>query len=106
MITELHDLSVVIIYKFTGHLSIISFLVFLVFVYFLYYFTNVIQKPQLVCRNGKFKDHIKNHVVELQKDYWPLIWCIRPLLMTVIHSLFGHTVQFSFTRYFHNFSCI
>ena len=103
MITELHD---VIIYKFTGQLSTISFLVFLLFVYLLYYFTNVIQKPRLVCRNGKFEDHIKKYVIELQKDYWPLIWCIRPLLMTVIHSLFGHTVQFSFTRYFHNFSFI
>lgn len=99
MTTPIYDVSTYL-YHFTGHFEISSLILFLCFTYLLYYLTNIRHKPELRCsRYGKLRNLLTTYVEELNKDYFPLIWCPRPLLMTLLHSLFGHTIHFNFQRY-------
>ncbi|XP_041975130.1 phospholipase ABHD3 [Aricia agestis] len=55
--------------------------------YITYYLLEVVKKPMLVCREGKFRQFLEEEVPLLQESYWPTPWCVESRLQTVLGSI-------------------
>ena len=68
-------------------------------IYVSYYFIYVVQKPQLVCKQGPFREFVEKNCILLKEAYRPTIWCFNSHLQTVIRAVLRSRPAVPFRRY-------
>ncbi|XP_065063657.1 phospholipase ABHD3-like [Rhopilema esculentum] len=68
------------------------------FVYMFYYLLFVVRRPRLICRDGKFRRKLKQHMLIMNEYYWPTFWCFSSHMMTVCCAVFRAKLPVPYRR--------
>ena len=80
---------------FQNNTSLIICSTFLV-IYILYYFIFVVKKPDIACKDQKFKDFLLNHCPVLSSKFKPTIWCFESRMQTILRAFIPTSLKVTY----------
>ncbi|VDI45727.1 phospholipase ABHD3-like [Mytilus galloprovincialis] len=75
--------------------SILIALTFII-LYICYYYLFVVKKPQIACKDQKFKSFLLEHCPVLSSKFKPTIWCFESRAQTILRSFIPTSIRITY----------
>ena len=66
--------------------------------YTLYYLIQVVHRPKLYVKSGKYEKRLRQSLPILQENYWPTFWAFSSHLQTVFRALLKSKPSIPYVR--------